>query len=95
MRLDRSAAETRLRERGRPRRPAGPRSRRRCFRSPPSAMANAVRHVTLERGLDPRDFTLVAYGGGGPLHAASVAKELSIGTIIIPYAPGHFSALGC
>ena len=45
-----------------------------------SAMANAVRHVTLERGLDPRDFTLVAYGGGGPLHAASVAKELSIGT---------------
>jgi N-methylhydantoinase A len=59
-----------------------------------SAMANAVRHVTLERGLDPRDFTLVAYGGGGPLHAASVAKELSIRTIIIPYAPGHFSALG-
>jgi N-methylhydantoinase A len=59
-----------------------------------SAMANAVRHVTLERGLDPRDFTLVAYGGGGPLHAASVAKELSIGKIIIPSAPGHFSALG-
>jgi len=48
----------------------------------------------LERGLDPRDFTLVAYGGGGPLHAASVAKELSIGKIIIPNAPGHFSALG-
>ncbi|HET7007753.1 MAG TPA: hydantoinase/oxoprolinase family protein, partial [Candidatus Binatia bacterium] len=59
-----------------------------------SAMANAVRHVTLERGLDPRDFTLVAYGGGGPLHSASVAKELSIGKIIIPNAPGHFSALG-
>ncbi len=59
-----------------------------------SAMANAVRHVTLERGLDPRDFTLVAYGGGGPLHSASVAKELSIGKIIIPQAPGHFSALG-
>src|SRR5688572_13415469 len=59
-----------------------------------AAMANAVRHVTLERGLDPRDFTLVAYGGGGPLHAASVAKELSIGKIIIPNAPGHFSALG-
>jgi N-methylhydantoinase A len=59
-----------------------------------SAMANAVRHVTLERGLDPRDFTLVTYGGGGPLHAASVAKELSIGTVVIPQAPGHFSALG-
>jgi N-methylhydantoinase A len=59
-----------------------------------SAMANVVRHVTLERGLDPRDFTLIAYGGGGPLHAASVAKELSIGTVVIPQAPGHFSALG-
>jgi N-methylhydantoinase A len=59
-----------------------------------SAMANAVRHVTLERGLDPRDFTLVAYGGGGPLHAASVARELSIRKIIIPNAPGHFSAVG-
>ncbi|HEV8720478.1 MAG TPA: hydantoinase/oxoprolinase family protein, partial [Candidatus Binatia bacterium] len=59
-----------------------------------SAMANVVRHVTLERGLDPRDFTLVAYGGGGPLQAASVAKELSIRTVIIPQAPGHFSALG-
>ena len=53
-----------------------------------------MRHVTLERGLDPRDFTLVAYGGGGPLHAASVAKELFIRRIIIPHAPGHFSALG-
>ena len=59
-----------------------------------SAMANAVRHVTLERGLDPRDFTLVAYGGGGPLHSASVAKELSISKIVIPNAPGHFSAVG-
>jgi len=41
-----------------------------------AAMANAVRHVTLERGLDPRDFTLVAYGGARPLHAAAVAREL-------------------
>jgi N-methylhydantoinase A len=59
-----------------------------------SAMANAVRQVTLQRGLDPRDFTLFAYGGGGPLHGAAVAKELSIGTVIIPQAPGLFSALG-
>jgi len=59
-----------------------------------AAMANAVRHVTLERGLDPRDFTLVAYGGAGPLHAAAVARELAIRTVIIPPAPGHFSALG-
>jgi N-methylhydantoinase A len=59
-----------------------------------ASMANAVRHVTLERGLDPRDFTLVAYGGAGPLHAANVARELSIGTVIVPEAPGHFSAFG-
>jgi N-methylhydantoinase A len=59
-----------------------------------AAMANAVRHVTLERGLDPRDFTLIAYGGGGPLHAAAVARQLAIGKIVVPNAPGHFSALG-
>lgn len=59
-----------------------------------AAMANTVRHVTLERGLDPRDFTLVAYGGAGPLHAAAVARELAIRRVIIPLAPGHFSALG-
>jgi N-methylhydantoinase A len=59
-----------------------------------ASMANAVRHVTLERGLDPRDFTLVAYGGAGPLHAVNVARELSIGTVVVPQAPGHFSAFG-
>jgi N-methylhydantoinase A len=58
------------------------------------SMANAVRSVTLEQGLDPREFTLVAYGGGGPLHAAAVARELSIRSIIVPQAPGHFSAFG-
>jgi N-methylhydantoinase A len=57
-------------------------------------MANTVRHVTLKRGLDPRDFTLVAYGGAGPLHAAAVARELTIHTVIIPLVPAHFSALG-
>lgn len=59
-----------------------------------SEMANAVRGVTLNRGLDPRDFTMIAYGGGGPLHGATVARLLSIGTIVIPNAPGHFSAVG-
>lgn len=59
-----------------------------------SEMANAVRGVTLNRGLDPRDFTLIAYGGGGPLHGPEVARLLSIGTVIIPRAPGHFSAVG-
>jgi N-methylhydantoinase A len=95
MRLDQAAAETALRERlARPLSVSQQRAAEGMLQVATSAMANAVRHVTLERGLDPRDFTLVAYGGGGPLHAASVAKELSIGKIIIPTAPGHFSAVG-
>ena len=59
-----------------------------------AAMANAVRAVTTERGLDPRDFALVAYGGAGPLHAVDVARELAIRTVVIPQAPGTFSAFG-
>ncbi len=59
-----------------------------------AAMANAVRAVTTERGLDPRDFTLIAYGGAGPLHAVDIARELAIGRVVIPDAPGHFSAYG-
>ncbi len=57
-------------------------------------MANVVRWVTTERGLDAADFALVAYGGAGPLHAAMVARELQIATVVIPRAPGHFSAYG-
>jgi N-methylhydantoinase A len=95
MRLDRSAAERALRDKlAQPLAVPLERAAAGMLQVATAAMANAVRHVTLERGLDPRDFTLVAYGGGGPLHAASVAKELSIGKIIIPNAPGHFSALG-
>jgi N-methylhydantoinase A len=95
MRLDRGAAETVLQEKlAQPLNVSLERAASGMLQVATSAMANAVRHVTLERGLDPRDFTLVAYGGGGPLHSASVAKELSIGKIIIPNAPGHFSALG-
>ena len=50
-------------------------------------MANAVRGVTIEQGLDPRDFTLVAYGGGGPLHACGRARTAD-NTVLIPQAPG-------
>jgi N-methylhydantoinase A len=57
-------------------------------------MSHVVRWVTTERGLDAAEFALVAYGGAGPLHAAMVARELSIGKVIIPNAPGHFSAYG-
>ena len=57
-------------------------------------MAHALRMITLRRGHDPRDFTFVAYGGAGPLHAALLARELGIARVVIPPAPGHFSAFG-
>ena len=57
-------------------------------------MSHMVRWVTTERGLDAADFTLVAYGGAGPLHAAMVARELRIARVVVPRAPGHFSAYG-
>ncbi len=57
-------------------------------------MSHVVRWVTTERGLDAADFALFAYGGAGPLHAAMVARELRIGKVVIPRAPGHFSAYG-
>jgi N-methylhydantoinase A len=59
-----------------------------------SQMANVVKRVTTERGLDARDFAMVAYGGAGPLHAGFVARELGIARVIVPLAPGHFSAYG-
>jgi N-methylhydantoinase A len=59
-----------------------------------AAMANAVRAVTTARGLDPRDFVLVACGGAGPMHAVDVARELGMSRVLIPHAPGTFSALG-
>ncbi len=57
-------------------------------------MARAVRAVTIERGRDPREFTLAAFGGNGPLFAAEMARSLEIGTVLVPPAPGVFSALG-
>jgi N-methylhydantoinase A len=57
-------------------------------------MSHALRLVTLRRGHDPRDFTFVAFGGAGPLHAALLARELGVSQTVIPPAPGHFSALG-
>ncbi len=57
-------------------------------------MSRAIRSVTTERGLDPRDFALLAFGGSGPIHAASLAAELGIRRIVIPPYAGLFSALG-
>ncbi len=58
------------------------------------AMAKVLRIVTVERGLDPRVFTLAAFGGGGPLHACAVADALGIGRVLVPEHPGLFSAQG-
>jgi N-methylhydantoinase A len=57
-------------------------------------MAKILRIVTVERGLDPRTYTLMAFGGGGPLHACALADDLAIGRIVIPPDPGLFSAYG-
>jgi N-methylhydantoinase A len=59
-----------------------------------TAMSYAVKAVTTERGLDAGDFALIAYGGAGPLHAVEVAREIGIARVIIPGAPGVFSAFG-
>ena len=59
-----------------------------------SEMEKAIRVVSIERGHDPRDFTLVAFGGGGPLHACSLARALRIPTVLIPAMPGALSAVG-
>jgi len=58
-------------------------------------MAGAIRMVSLARGHDPRDFALFAFGGAGPLHAAALAQELAIPTVLIPARPGLTNALGC
>jgi N-methylhydantoinase A len=57
-------------------------------------MSLAVRQVSVERGYDPRDFAMLAFGGAGPLHAVEVARALHIPTIVVPLFPGQFSAAG-
>lgn len=57
-------------------------------------MAKVLRIVTVERGLDPREFTMVAFGGNGPLHGCALAEELGMRRVIIPEYPGVFSAQG-
>jgi len=59
-----------------------------------AAMERAVRVISVERGYDPRQFSLLAFGGAGPLHAVSIARRLSIPSVIIPAAAGVLSAMG-
>jgi N-methylhydantoinase A len=57
-------------------------------------MAQAIRNITVDRGIEPREFSLVAFGGAGPMHAVFIARELEIGEVVIPPSPGAFSAWG-
>jgi N-methylhydantoinase A len=64
------------------------------YRVATNQIAEAIRLAAIEGGHDPRDFCLVAFGGGGPLHACAVARELGIATVVVPMHPGLFSARG-
>jgi N-methylhydantoinase A len=57
-------------------------------------MARAIRVISVQRGHDPRDYTLIAFGGAGPLHAARLARELEISRILVPRSPGILCAMG-
>lgn len=57
-------------------------------------MAGLIRQLTVGRGLDPRQFSMVAFGGAGPMHAVFLAEELGIETVLVPHSPGTFSAHG-
>jgi N-methylhydantoinase A len=59
-----------------------------------AAMERAIRKISIERGYDPRDFTLVAFGGAGPLHACELAARLGLPRVFVPRMPGVLSALG-
>ena len=96
MRLDRMAAERAIRSRiAEPLGLSVVDAAAGILRIASAAMSHAVKGVTTDRGLDPGEFpTLFAYGGAGPLHASMVARELRIPQVVIPAAPGHFSAFG-
>jgi N-methylhydantoinase A len=58
------------------------------------SLAGAIKEVSVMRGIDARDFALFPFGGAGPLHAAAIAEELGMRTVVVPPLPGNFSALG-
>jgi N-methylhydantoinase A len=94
MPLDRNAAERALERLG-TRLGVGARDAARgLLRVATEQMADALRLVTVRRGLDPRDFVMVAYGGAGPIHAGTLARRLGVARTVIPPGPGHLSALG-
>src|SRR6185437_2445404 len=57
-------------------------------------MARAIRVISVQRGHDPRDYTLMAFGGAGPVHAARLAAELEVSRVLVPVSPGILCAMG-
>jgi N-methylhydantoinase A len=94
LRIDLAAAEAAIRRVADPLGLAVPDAAARIVEIVNANMAEALRIVSIERGHDPREFALIAFGGAGPVHAAALAAELLIPEIIVPPVPGAFSALG-
>jgi N-methylhydantoinase A len=94
MRLDRARAQAAAGELGKKLDLDAIRAARGIAMISDSAMSLAVRAVSVKRGIDPRDATMIAFGGAGPLHAVAIAREISIPKVVIPKLPGAFSALG-
>jgi N-methylhydantoinase A len=94
MRLDRALAQSALNEIGKPLGLAPAAAALGIATIADGAMSLAVRAVSLDRGIDPRETALIAFGGAGPLHAVAIAREISIPRVVIPRLPGNFSALG-
>jgi N-methylhydantoinase A len=95
LRIDLAAAERSIETAiGRPLGLSVPEAAARIVEVVNSNMAQALRIVSIERGHDPQEFSLIAFGGAGPVHAVALAVELQIPEVIVPPAPGAFSALG-
>jgi N-methylhydantoinase A len=95
MRLDRAAAERAIAEKVAS--PLGldvPEAALGIVQIADAAMSLAVRAVSVNKGVDPRDAAIIAFGGAGPLHAVAIAREIFIPRVIVPKVPGTFSALG-
>jgi N-methylhydantoinase A len=95
LRIDRAAAERAIAEHvGRPLGLSVAAAASRIVEVVNANMCDALRIVSIERGHDPREFCLMAFGGAGPVHAAFLAEELGVPEVVVPPAPGAFSALG-
>jgi N-methylhydantoinase A len=93
--IDLSAIKTAFAELGQPLGLSAEQTAASVLRIIDDAMAGAIRFVTLQRGFDPREFAIFAFGGAGPLHGTSLAHEMGVPTVIVPYVPGLTCALGC